>query len=32
MKVLQKALKTKSDFPERKEAEKLLEEMRTDRG
>jgi len=32
VKVLQKALKTKSDFPERKEAEKLLEEIRTERG
>jgi tetratricopeptide (TPR) repeat protein len=32
MKVLQEALKTKSDFPERKEAEKLLEEIKTERG
>jgi tetratricopeptide (TPR) repeat protein len=32
MKVLQEALKTKSDFPEKKEAEKLLEEIMTERG
>jgi uncharacterized protein HemY len=29
--VLEKALKTKEDFPEREEAKKLLEEIQTER-